>query len=147
MASDRLLLSIGERPRVVLPAPDAGLVACIGAAQGLQDLAVIVAEHPDSMDAWAALGACHEQVAESVLATVQAYACFRIGYHRGLDALRKNGWRGIQLVRWSDESNRGFLRCLAGLRRLANRIGETEEEARCGEFLLQIDPDWPPPNW
>lgn len=99
------------------------------------------------MDAWAALGACHEQVAESVLATVQAYACFRIGYHRGLDALRKNGWRGIQLVRWSDESNRGFLRCLAGLRRLANRIGETEEEARCGEFLLQIDPDWPPPNW
>ena len=98
------------------------------------------------MDAWAALGDRQEAGAGSMVATVQAYACFRIGYHRGLDALRKNGWRGTQLVRWSEEPNRGFLRCLAGLERLAGRIGEHDEQARCAEFLFQLDPDWRPSN-
>ena len=129
---------------MVLPVPDRQMVARIEAARSIEDLAGIVAEHPDSMDAWAALGARQEEVSESVLSTVQAYACYRIGYHRGLDALRKNGWRGSQLVGWSDEPNRGFLRCLAGLQRLAGGIGEHDEEARCADFLLQLDPDWPP---
>ena len=146
MAGEQVHLSLGGRPRVVLPAPDSRLLARIEEARTIDDLAGIVAEHPDSMDAWAALGTRQEETVDSILATVHAYACYRIGYHRGLDALRKNGWRGSQMVRWSDESNRGFLRCLAGLRRLAGRIGEYDEEARCADFLLQLDPDWPPPG-
>ena len=128
----------------MLPVPDPRMIARIEVAATIDDLAEVVAAHPDSIDAWAALGTRHQAVGDSVLATVEAYACFRIGYHRGLDALRKNGWRGAEVVRWSDEPNRGFLRCLAGLQRLAGRIGEHDEEARCAEFLHQLDPDWPP---
>jgi hypothetical protein len=73
---------------------------------------------------------------------VEAYACFRVGYHRGLDRLRQSGWRGSGYVRWRHPTNRGFLRSLDGLGRTAGRIGEAEEEARCADFLLQLDPDW-----
>lgn len=144
MSSEQVHLSLGGRPKVILPAPDPLPVVRIETSTSIEHLAEAVAAHPDSIDAWAALGERQEAVAESVLVTVEAYACFRIGYHRGLDALRKNGWRGSELVRWSDEPNRGFLRCLAGLQRLAGRIGEHDEEARCADFLRQLDPDWPP---
>ena len=60
---------------------------------------------------------------------VEAYACFRVGYHRGLDRLRQSGWRGSGYVRWDHETNRGFLRALDGLRRAAAAIGEADEEA------------------
>ena len=146
MANEQVHLTVGGRPRVVLPVPDPWLVARIEAARSLKEVAVIVAEHPDSIEAWARMGVIQEPGSKSTLATVNAYACYRIGYHRGLDALRKSGWRGAQLVRWSDEPNRGFLRCLDGLRRMAGRIGEYDEEARCAEFLLQLDPDWSQPG-
>ena len=143
MVSEYITLSRG-RPRVVLPEVDPGVAARIGGAEGLEGLAEVAGEHPDSMDVWAALGGCYEAEADSMVGVVAAYACFRIGYHRGLDALRGSGWRGAELVRWADEPNRGFLRCLDGLRRLAGRIGERDEEARCAAFLAQLDPDWPP---
>ena len=73
---------------------------------------------------------------------IEAYACYRVGYHRGLDALRQQGWRGSGYVRWSHPSNRGFLRCLDGLRVCAAAIGETAEEQRCEAFLHQLDPAW-----
>ncbi|MDE0170458.1 MAG: DUF3151 family protein [bacterium] len=143
MASEQVHLSIGGRPKVVLPAPDPRLLARIEAASP-NGLAVILSEHPDLPEAWARLGAiCEPGRFKSTLVAMEAYAYYRVGYHRGLDALRKNGWRGTQLVRWSDESNRGFLRCLDGLRRMAGWIGEADEESRCAEFLLQLDPDWP----
>jgi hypothetical protein len=47
-------------------------------------------------------------------------------------------------VRWEHPSNRGFLRCLDGLRATAGAIGEAEEEERCAQFLLQLDPSWAP---
>ncbi len=144
MAGEQVHLSMGGRPRVVLPIPDPGLIADLDQAETLEELATIVADNPDSMDGWAALGEWQERSAGSTLAVVQAYASFRIGYHRGLDALRQNGWRGSQLVRWADEPNRGFLRCLAGLQRMAGQIGEHHEEERCADFLRQLDPDWPP---
>lgn len=144
MEGEKVQLSIGGRPKVVLPAPDRRLLERVGAAGTVDELASVIADHPDSMDAWAALGAMQEGETDAILAAVNAYASYRVGYHRGLDALRKNGWRGTQLVRWSDENNRGFLRCLDGLRRLAGRIGERDEEARCAEFLLQLDPGRPP---
>lgn len=145
MASEQVHLSIGGRPRVVLPAPDPRLLDRIEATRGPEEIAMIVSVCPDSIEAWARMGAMYEPGRfKSRLAAVNAYACYRVGYHRGLDALRKSGWRGTQLVVWSDEPNRGFLRCLDGLRRMAGWIGEADEEARCAEFLLQLDPDWTP---
>ena len=70
----------------------------------------------------------------------EAYACFRVGYHRGLDRLRANGWRGSGYVRWQFEENRGFLRALRGLGQTAALIGETDEAERCAHFLMQCDP-------
>jgi hypothetical protein len=95
----------------------------------------VVARWPRSLEAWACAG-------ELARDDVEAYACFRVGYHRGLDRLRQAGWRGSGYVRWRHEANRGFLRALDGLRRTAAAIGEADEEARCATFLLQLEPDW-----
>ncbi len=133
-----------ERPRVVLPASDPGLSGRIGSASTLDELARVVAAHPDSMDAWAALGQWYERSDATLVNGVAAYACFRVGYHRGLDALRGNGWNGSQSVRWEDEPNRGFLRCVSGLARMAGRLGELPEAERCARFLIDLDPDWNP---
>jgi hypothetical protein len=73
---------------------------------------------------------------------VESYAYARVGYHRGLDALRAAGWRGSGYVRWEHESNRGFLRSLDALRAAAEAIGETAEAERCEVFLHQLDPAW-----
>jgi hypothetical protein len=73
---------------------------------------------------------------------VEAYAYARVGYHRGLDALRGAGWRGSGYVRWAHETNRGFLRALDALRSTADTIGEESEAERCAMFLRQLDPEW-----
>jgi hypothetical protein len=98
-------------------------------------VAAVVERWPTFLDGWARLG----QLARD---EVEAYACFRVGYHRGLDRLRQSGWRGSGYVRWRHEANRGFLRSLDGLREAAAAIGETDEEQRCDVFLHQLDPDW-----
>lgn len=102
-------------------------------------VADVVARWPRFLDAWARLGDHGRDVVES-------YAAYRIGYHRGLDRLRANGWRGSGYVRWDQEPNRGFLRSLAGLQRCAAEIGEDDEAERCAHFLRQLDPAWPPPD-
>ena len=66
---------------------------------------------------------------------VAGYAYARTGYHRALDSLRRNGWRGQGPVPWEHAPNRGFLRCLAVLSKAAGVIGETDEEQRCASFL------------
>ena len=91
----------------------------------------IAARYPAFSLAWAML-------AESALASdsfVEAYAYARTGYHRGLDALRRNGWKGHGPIPWSHEPNQGFLRCLAALAQAAGAIGETDEADRCWTFL------------
>ncbi|MGO0577161.1 DUF3151 domain-containing protein [Ornithinimicrobium panacihumi] len=91
----------------------------------------VAAAYPASSLAWAVL-------AEEALAAqddVDAYAFARTGYHRGLDALRRAGWRGQGPVPWEHVPNQGFLRALAALATAAGRIGETEEQVRCTEFL------------
>jgi hypothetical protein len=98
-------------------------------------VADVVARWPRFLDGWARLG-------ELARDDVEAYACSRVGYHRGLDRLRQNGWRGAGYVRWRHEENRGFLRALDGLRALAEAIGEADEAKRCEEFLHQLDPAW-----
>ena len=100
-------------------------------------VAAVVARFPRFLDGWAQLGRLAGD-------DIEAYACFRVGYHRGLDRLRQSGWRGTGYVRWSHEENRGFLRALAGLQASAARIGETDEDQRCLQFLHQLDPAWPP---
>lgn len=100
-------------------------------------VAAVVAANPRFLDAWARLGDLGRD-------DVEAYAAYRVGYHRGLDRLRQSGWRGSGFVRWRHEENRGFLRALEGLRRTAGAIGEVDEEERCALFLRQLDPDWPP---
>jgi hypothetical protein len=75
---------------------------------------------------------------------ISRYAAYRVGYHRGLDALRASGWRGSGYVRWSDPTNVGFLRCLRGLGEVAATIGEDDEAERCRQFLDQLDPSGPP---
>lgn len=100
-------------------------------------VAEVVARWPRFLAAWASLG-------DLARDDVEAYAAYRVGYHRGLDRLRANGWRGSGYVRWEHETNRGFLRALDGLRRVAGVIGETDEAERCALFLRQLDPHWPP---
>ncbi len=96
-------------------------------------VSAVVASWPRFLDAWARLG-------DLARDDVEAYACYRVGYHRGLDRLRGSGWRGSGYVRWNDEENRGFLRSLRGLGQMATRIGESDEAARCAQFLDQLDP-------
>lgn len=102
-----------------------------------QAVGAVVRRSPRSLAGWGALG----QLAEDELV---AYACFRVGYHRGLDSLRAAGWRGSGFVRWERPSNRPFLSCLDGLRAAAAAIGESDEEERCAQFLAQLDPSWRP---
>jgi hypothetical protein len=71
---------------------------------------------------------------------VEAYAYARTGYHRGLDGLRRHGWRGQGPIPWEHEPNRGFLRALHALGRAATAIGEDDEAKRCAEFLGDSSP-------
>lgn len=98
--------------------------------------AEVAAAHPGSSLAWAVL-------AETALAEdrwVEAYAYARVGYHRGLDALRRAGWKGAGPVPWAHHPNQGFLRALAALGRAAAAIGEDSEHDRCLQFLRDSDP-------
>ena len=142
--SDRpVSLTTSGPPETVLDAePIAALEALASAlARGDDErraaVALVVADHPRFLDGWARLGQLGRD-------DVEQYAAFRVGYHRGLDRLRANGWRGSGYVRWRHEENRGFLRALHGLSEAAGRIGEQDEHERCALFLKQLDPAWPP---
>jgi hypothetical protein len=126
-------------PETVLSPEPADALAALAEARAAEPgdrrdrVAAVAARWPRFLDAWASLG-------ELARDEVEAYAYYRIGYHRGLDRLRGEGWRGSGYVRWEHETNRGFLRSLDGLRRMAEAIGETDEAERCALFLAQLDP-------
>jgi hypothetical protein len=124
-------------PETVLPPEPAAISERLAAATSRNEVAAVVADSPRSLNGWARMGEMSEPTD-----TMAAYAFFRVGYHRGLDSLRAAGWRGSGYVRWRNEDNRGFLRALDGLRRVAAAIGEDDEAARCDEFLHQLDPNW-----
>lgn len=143
MSNAPVNLSSSGPPETVINREPAEAVAALEAALGLPDperrdaVADVVARWPRFLDAWARLSELGRD-------PVERYAYARVGYHRGLDALRASGWRGSGYVRWRHESNRGFLRALEALRAAASEIGEVDEEERCRHFLQQCDPDWPP---
>ncbi|MGS0688909.1 DUF3151 domain-containing protein [Nakamurella sp. GG22] len=99
----------------------------------------VVRRRPVSSLAWAVL-------AEAALDRgddVAAYAYARVGYHRGLDALRRNGWKGAGPIPWTHEPNQGFLRALSALGQAAALFEESDEVARVQAFLIDADPQIP----
>jgi hypothetical protein len=120
-----------QPPPTLLPDNPEAATALAG-----DDPAAVAARFPAYSAAWAAL-------AERAFAAghvIESYAYARVGYHRGLDALRRGGWKGFGPVPVSHGPNRGFLRSLAALARAAESIGEIEEYERCTAFLRDCDP-------
>jgi hypothetical protein len=132
---------LGGPDPVLLPGneeAEAELVAGSTAAE-------VAAHHPTASIVWALLAEAALNRPERALPdTIEAYAYARTGYHRGLDALRRNGWKGFGPVPWSHEPNRGFLRCLTALAQAAEAIGEIDEQVRCTELLRDCDPSLAP---
>ena len=124
----------GPPPTLLPMDPAAGE---LGAGAAADD---VVRRYPTSSLAWAALS----DEAWERGQVVESYAFARVGYHRGLDSLRRNGWKGHGAVPWSHEPNRGFLRCLRALGRAAAAIDEREEVVRISAFMDDCDPSIPP---
>lgn len=140
MADERPInLSPGGLPSTVLPPADPEAEALLTDALEVPEserkkaVSEVVAAYPRYLAAWASLGDLGDH-------PIERYAAYRVGYHRGLDLLRANGWRGSGYVRWSEPTNRGFLRSLRGLHEMAATIGERDEAERCAQFLTQLDP-------
>jgi hypothetical protein len=125
----------GPPPTLLPPDPAADLLGEGGSADEA------ARRDPASSLAWAVL-------AEAALAKgddLIGYAYARVGYHRGLDALRRNGWKGYGPVPWAHEPNQGFLRCVASLALASERIDESAEADRCRQLLRDCDPAAPQP--
>jgi len=121
-------------PPVKLPVDPAAALLAAGESAG-----DVARQNPTSSLAWAVL-------AEAALDRgddVAAYAYARVGYHRGLDLLRRNGWKGAGPIPWTHEPNRGFLRSLSALGQAAALFEEKDEVARVQAFLLDADPQIP----
>ncbi|MFT3970605.1 MAG: DUF3151 domain-containing protein [Micropruina sp.] len=114
--------------------PDDPAAALAGA-----DPLEVAAQHPSSSLAWAVLA---EQALDrgDRAGVIAGYAFARTGYHRGLDALRRNGWRGSGAVPWEHAPNRGLLRAVWALARAAKEIGEDAEYDRCVQLLVDSSP-------
>jgi Protein of unknown function (DUF3151) len=126
---------LGEPPATLLP----DVTEAREALASGEDPAAVAARFPSYPGVWAALA----DQAFDAGAVIESYAYARTGYHRGLDALRRSGWKGFGPVPWSHEANRGFLRSVFALGRAADSIGETDEAARCQQLLHDSDPDVP----
>jgi len=143
MSDDQPISMSQGLPSTVLPVAEPAAAKALADALALQGdarragLGAVAARWPRYLDAWAALG-------DHGRDEIERYAYYRVGYHRGLDALRANGWRGSGYVRWTEPTNQGFLRALAGLGAMATAIGEDDEADRISLFLAQLDPDGPP---
>ena len=113
MERENLLAGPKGTPATYLPENEEAAASLAAGA----DPAEVAARFPAYSAAWATL-------AERAFArgdAVTAYAYARTGYHRGLDQLRRSGWRGTGPIPWEHEPNRGFLRSLHMLGRAAAR--------------------------
>ncbi len=125
---------LGGPPPTLLPVDPAAAALADGV-----DPSLVARANPTSSLAWVVLA----DLAWADGQVLESYAFARVGYHRGLDALRRAGWKGHGPVPWSHEPNRGFLRCLSALRRAADAIGEAGEVERLDVFLADCDPAAP----
>ena len=123
-----------EPPETLLPADPASQQLADGV-----DPEQVARAHPQSSLAWATLA----RKALSDGRDLEGYAYARVGYHRGLDLLRRNGWKGAGPIPWAHEPNRGFLRALSALGQAAALFEETDEVTRVTAFLLDADPAIP----
>ena len=123
---------LGPQPTYLPESPEPASRLAAG-----DDPVAVVADHPTYSAGWAALAERAGAAGEHVT----SYAFARTGYHRGLDQLRRSGWKGFGPVPWSHEPNRGFLRALAALQKAAAAIGEADEAERCRVFLSDSDPE------
>ena len=121
----------GVKPTLLPEDPAVAATGLGGESMPADRLPAVAAAYPSSSLAWALLA----EVALATGFTVEAYAYARTGYHRGLDTLRRNGWKGSGQVPWEHEPNRGFLECLYELSLAAQAIGETDEAERTRTFL------------
>lgn len=129
-----------DRVDVVLPPlPDALAAELAAAGDDREAIGDVLRQDPECLGAWAAMASVGRDA-------IERYACARVGYHRGLDALRRNRWGGTGFCRWEHPSNRGFLTCLALLGRAAAEIGEQDEVERIATFLRDLDPAWSDDN-
>ena len=93
--------------------------------------------HPDSPAVWAARAERELDGGDALI----AYAYARTGYHRSLDRLRANGWKGWGPVPASHEPNQGVLKAIAMLAVTSQKIGDQAEYARCRQMLSDADPE------
>ncbi|WP_026529951.1 DUF3151 domain-containing protein [Haematomicrobium sanguinis] len=122
---------MGPEPTLLPEEPD----VMRGLAEG-KSARELVAKTPTSSLLWALLS----DEAFTRGQPLESYAFARTGYHRGLDALRRNGWRGAGPIPWDHEPNQGFLRSLYALGRAARAIVEDDEAERVDKFLDDSDP-------
>ena len=102
-------------PETVLDPPPADAAAALDAALAAPEpdrrdrVSAVVAGWPQFLAAWAWLG-------DLARDDVEAYACYRVGYHRGLDQLR----RSARTVSWSVPGARPTPRSIRPGNSLAN---------------------------
>ncbi|MDO5031154.1 DUF3151 domain-containing protein [Corynebacterium sp.] len=114
-------------------------------AEHTEDLTAGIVAHPNSPLLWALLA--EKEIARlrsdeaMPTAYITAYAYARTGYHRSLDRLRANGWKGWGPVPFSHEPNQGVLRAIAALAHAAQAIGEQDEYDRLRQMLSDADPE------
>ena len=97
--------------------------------------------HPESPVVWATLAENAIAAAASDADKVAAYAMARTGYHRSLDRLRANGWKGWGPVPFAHQPNQGVLRAIAALALASKMIDDEGEYDRCRQMLSDADPD------
>lgn len=116
--------------------PEDPTAAALAAGENPADVA---RGNPTSSLVWAVLA----ETALDAGDDVAAYAYARTGYHRGLDTLRRNGWKGAGPVPWGHEPNRGILRAISALGQAAALFEEDAEVTRIRALLLDADPEIP----
>ena len=126
--------------------------AATAVAEENTQLKALAVTYPNSPLVWALLAeSALDQASERTTAPnntgvadptefITAYAYARTGYHRGLDRLRGNGWKGFGPVPYEHHANRGVLRAIAALAHAAQAIGESEEYDRLRQMLSDADP-------